>query len=345
MQPPELELLVIRHVPGSGKADIRLAERGSANATYRVLRDGRAYALRLTAADSPDLGVDRLWESRVMTNAALADLAPGIEYCDPSRGILLTRWVDGRRWTAADARQPVNLSRIADLLRRVHGLPAPRPLRLMTPATWIERYSAAPRDAERESDRGLRGAAGLRNGAELLGAAGLRNGAELLGAAGLRNGAELRHAAEWRLALLAGLPLAAAPVVCHSDLHLLNLVDRGSSLILLDWEYAHVSEPSWDLAGWSANNDLDEALQREMLTAYLARTPSEDEQARLRLMTWLYDYVCWLWSTLYLSPARPANSRRAETARAEVAARARLLEARLTASAPDPRRAGQLPAH
>ncbi len=47
-----------------------------------------------------------------------------------------------------------------------------------------------------------------------------------------------------------------AGVVCHSDLHPMNLICGAESLILLDWEYAHVADPLWDLAGWSANNDL-----------------------------------------------------------------------------------------
>ena len=131
----------------------------------------------------------------------------------------------------------------------------------------------------------------------------------------------LRDMAAAHLAALAVLPGAAA-VVCHSDLHTLNLIDRGSSLILLDWEYAHAADPLWDVAAWSANNDFEPPLQRQLLAAYTQRPPTPDETPRLRRLLWLYDYVCWLWSGLYLS-------RRGDSG---VAARARLLEARLLAS-------------
>ena len=52
--------------------------------------------------------------------------------------------------------------------------------------------------------------------------------------------------------------LAPRPrVLCHSDLHAANLVATERGLVLLDWEYAHVSEALWDLAGWACNNDLE----------------------------------------------------------------------------------------
>jgi thiamine kinase-like enzyme len=129
-----------------------------------------------------------------------------------------------------------------------------------------------------------------------------------------------------RLAAFAALP-SAKPVVCHSDLHALNLIDCGRTLVLLDWEYAHVSDPLWDLAGWSANNDFEDALKRELLAAYTGRPPTPDEYLRLRLLGWLFDYIALLWSELYLMrrsiPGPDAASQ------GEVSARALVLAARL----------------
>jgi hypothetical protein len=89
------------------------------------------------------------------------------------------------------------------------------------------------------------------------------------------------------------------------------LIDRGESLMLLDWEYAHAADPFWDLAGWSANNDFEDAPALELLAKYLGRTPTPQECSRLRLSIWLYDYVCLLWSELY---ARLHRGRRGELA-------------------------------
>jgi thiamine kinase len=301
MRPDEVESVAARHVPGSGKPDIQLSGIGLVNETYRVLRDGGAHALRVAAANPCDLGVDRAWEARVLECACRADLAPALEYCDPQRGILIAQWVDGRSWSPAEVRRKSNIARMAQLVRRLHALPVPTPARLMSPSAWIDCYSAMD----------------------------LRTAAQLGTTADLPLMAALRSASAERLAALAALP-RADPVLCHSDLHTLNLIDRGPTLVLLDWEYAHVSDPLWDLAGWSANNDLEDEFEHELLRNYLGRTPARDEYLRLQLLGWLYDYVCLLWSELYLNPRR--DVRPADAMRDGVSARAKLLAARLAAS-------------
>ena len=307
----ELESMAALHVPGTGKLHIHRLRHGLVNETYRVERDGGSYALRVPAANACELGLDRCWEARVLERAVPAGLAPALAYCDPQRGILIARWVDGRSWSAAEVRRQSNISSMAMLLRRIHALPMPTPTRVMSPASWILYYRAAMADSAESSDA-----------------------------------AALRSAAGERLAALAVLPSAVA-VVCHSDLHTFNLIDCGQSLILLDWEYAHAADPLWDLAGWSANNDLEEELQHELLAGYTGRPPTRDECLRLRLLVWLYDYVCWLWGELYLdlqgdaghgaatgvvtgaAPGEAAGAAPGEAARNGILARCRLLAARL----------------
>jgi len=284
----ELENMISRHVPGEGKLDIHRLGNGLVNETYRVLRDGRAYALRVAATNSYDLGLDRAWEARVLERAVAADLAPELTYNDPRRGILIARWVDGRLWSAADVRRQSNIARMAELMRRIHSLPMPMPARAMSPAKWIEYYRAALTRRSANSSRHMQ---------DSRGNVSAETSAELPDGRGAR---DLSAAAARRLAALEVLP-GFDPVLCHSDLHTLNLVDRGSSLVLLDWEYAHAADPLWDLAGWGANNDLEDNLERDLLASYTGRPPTNDEFLRLQLLGWLYDYVCLLWSELYLS--------------------------------------------
>jgi thiamine kinase-like enzyme len=260
MLPPELESVAARHVPGEGTLDIHRLNDGLVNETYRVLRNGNAYVLRVAAANPYDLGLDRAWEARVLEHAVLGGLAPVLEYSDPRRGILISRWVEGSSWGPADVRRQSNISRVAALVQRIHALPMPSPARVMNPKKWIDYYSAA-----------------------------LPNAA-----------ADLRSAAAMRLAALSALP-NVDPVLCHSDLHTQNLIDNGHSLVLLDWEYAHAADPLWDLAGWVANNDLEDDLTQALLASYVGRTPTRREYMRLQLLGWLYDYVCLLWSELYLT--------------------------------------------
>jgi len=283
MQPRDLQRLGRSVVPGTGTPDIEPLSCGLSNETYRVIRGGCSYTLRVAIEPHFDFGQDLSWEARVLKAAGAAGLAPQLLHCDPLRGVFVSRWVSGRSWSTQEARSCAKFGSIAGLLRRVHELRVEAPVRLFGPLAWVERYSAALARVGRPAEPALRAAAAA------------------------------------RLDDLARLP-GVAGALCHSDLHAMNLIECDQSLILLDWEYAHVSEPLWDLAGWSANNDLQAEAQRSLLAQYLGAAPTPGQWARFRLMLWLYDYICLLWSELYFS-LRPADS--------AVAGRATQLDARL----------------
>jgi aminoglycoside phosphotransferase (APT) family kinase protein len=276
MQPSDIECLSRDLVPGTGTPEIQPISCGLINATYRVSRDGRSYTLRVAIVQPFDLRQDFGWDVRVLQAAGAAGLAPPLLNCDPVRGVLVSPWVEGRCWSPEEARGCAHIGALAGLLRRVHELKVPAPVRCVSPRAWLDRYTAA--------------LAHVRHPVEPI----------------------LHAAAASRLDELSKLSDVAA-ALCHSDLHALNLVERDASLILLDWEYAHVSEPLWDLAGWSANNDFGEQAQRDLLTNYLGTAPSASLWTRFKLILWLYDYICLLWSELY-SSVRPANPRLAERA-------------------------------
>ena len=266
-----LEDLARDCVPGLGPLEIYPLGAGLVNESYRVVRDGREFSLRVAANESGELGVDRRWECRVLEAAVAADLAPTIERCDPERGVLVAAWMPGRSLSPTEIRQPEGIDTMADLLRRVHALPIADPARVMSPAAWIAHY---------------------------------RGALQRRGAVAPRAEAMLPDAHK-RLALLAESPYA--PVVCHSDLHRLNVL-IGVRAILLDWEYAHVSDPLWDLAGWAANNDWGIQAAARLLASYLGRAPDRAEHVLLQSFIWLYDYVCLWWSELYLRQEPCAGS-------------------------------------
>jgi thiamine kinase len=288
MFPPDIDALASTLIPGEGAVTLRRLGTGLFNSTYRALRDGVEYALRVPADHAP-LRQDRAWEIRVLGQAARAGLAPPLLYADEGSGVLLLGWVRGATWSEEEARPPGAIAKMSQLLRAIHALPIPAQPRCMDPAAWIECYTGA-------LSRGGLGAAA---------------------AFGAAAGAAIRA--------LEAQP-STAPVVCHSDLHRLNVLERRGPpsegcLLLLDWEYAHVSDGYWDLAGWSANNDLTEEAQRALLESYGGATASDSQWARFRLQYWLYDYICLLWIELFVR-SRPAES-------AAFAPRAAWLERRL----------------
>jgi thiamine kinase len=281
----ELERLACKYLPGEGPVSLERLGAGLVNATYRATRAGRCYSLRVPAPHGEGLGVDRDWECRVLARAAAADLAPPVERCEPSLGILISHWVEGAALTAREVRTTECLEAVARLILRIHALPMPDTPRRVTPEGWVFYYRAALECCGREARF-----AGL----------------------------ELELAAQ--LAECAALPAHPA-VLCHSDLHTANLIVTAAGMRLLDWEYAHVSDAWWDLAGWSCNNDLTPEERGVLIESYLGRAPGHAELARLRCLAWLYDYVCLSWSELYLA--------RAGRDRAEVSARAEILARRL----------------
>ncbi len=314
----------------AGKVEIDRLGTGLVNETYRVLRDGRAYAMRLAVSNRVGLGLDRAWEARVLESAVAADLAPALEYCDPQRGILITRWVDG---------PAVGPGR---------GTPAVEYLengRFDAPYPCLADSGSGALHESGEVDRAL-----LCSGAAECSA---ERRYRDRGRSGCRKGWQCRHdtarGGDAALAELAALP-SVGPALCHSDLHTLNLIDEGGSLVLLDWEYAHVSDPLWDLAGWGANNDFEESIGHDLLASYLGRRPTGDECLRLQLLSWLYDYVCLCWSELYLDLRRPTRAEeRRRALRCKATPRRRQFQPGLAnwrrASMHPSSRADQVPAH
>jgi aminoglycoside phosphotransferase (APT) family kinase protein len=271
--PSRIERLAVRYVPGRGPVAIGRLGSGLVNRSYRVARDGREYSLRAAAPrdNAIGLGLDRAWECRVLRRAARAGLAPHVERCEPRAGVLVARWVEGSCWSTRDASSVGVIEKVALLARRVQALsPMPRP-RIVSAAQWIDFYR---RELDGHGDETTRGPRDP----------------------GLR---DIDRRARSLLESLTREP-APAGALCHGDLHVQNLVIvPGGDPVILDWEYAHVADPWWDLAGWACNGDLTPDRRDLLLGFYLGRAPAAGETARLARLAWLYDYVCLLWCELY----------------------------------------------
>ncbi len=80
------------------------------------------------------------------------------------------------------------------------------------------------------------------------------------------------------------LPLNDA-VPSHNDLLAGNLIQTGSSVLLVDWEYAGLGHRYFDLGNLAVNNEFDEAAERRLLESYFGVAdggePAGSAQARL----------------------------------------------------------------
>jgi thiamine kinase-like enzyme len=90
-------------------------------------------------------------------------------------------------------------------------------------------------------------------------------------------------------------PSPARP--CHNDLLNGNFIDDGSSLRIVDWEYAGMGDVFFDLANFAVNQELDEVRRRALLEAYFGRVP-EGAGARLELMRFMSDFREAMWGVV-----------------------------------------------
>jgi thiamine kinase-like enzyme len=88
----------------------------------------------------------------------------------------------------------------------------------------------------------------------------------------------------------------STPRLCHNDVHHLNVVG-GENLRLIDWEYAGVGEPLFDLASVCVNHGYRKS-QRERLLAAYGESSSAINWQRLELACWLFDYIRDLWTAV-----------------------------------------------
>jgi thiamine kinase-like enzyme len=115
--------------------------------------------------------------------------------------------------------------------------------------------------------------------------------------------------------------------LCHNDLQLQNVIDAGARLWVVDWEYAAMGNPYFDLGGFGVNAELGEDEEATVLAAYFGELRAAD-QARVRLLqvlsalreaTWAvvaapvleldWDYAAW--AAEYFDRARRQSEGRA----------------------------------
>ena len=84
---------------------------------------------------------------------------------------------------------------------------------------------------------------------------------------------------------------------CHNDLLNANFIDDGERLRIVDWEYAGMGDPFFDLGNFAVNHELDAAGERALLTAYLGEA-DETTLELLREMRFMSDFREAMWGVV-----------------------------------------------
>ena len=257
---------VLRRVPELAEAGLTLRplSGGITNRNFLVEADGvrDRWVLRLAGNDTHLLGISREVEHAATVAAAGVGVGPEVTAFIRPEGYLVTRFIEGSAVSDDAVHRPDTLIRIADSLRRIHDGPAIPGL--FVPLRIVEAY------------RALAVARGVSIPPEY----------ELARAIGRRI----------ELALLAA-PVELRP--CHNDLLNANFIDDGERIRIVDWEYAGMGDPYFDLGNFSVNHELGAEDDASLLEAYDRSTaPEVSGLARVALMRVVSDFREAMWGVL-----------------------------------------------
>ncbi|WGL18000.1 choline kinase family protein [Microbulbifer bruguierae] len=97
--------------------------------------------------------------------------------------------------------------------------------------------------------------------------------------------------------------------LCHNDLLPENLiVDNAGQLRAIDWEYAALGEPFFDLATVAQGYRLNQQQQQGLLAAYLQRPVEEADRHKLAHWQRMYRYLSALWYAVQASKSAPESA-------------------------------------
>jgi thiamine kinase-like enzyme len=261
------EVARLRAVPvfAHGPLEVEELPGGLTNHNLKVTTaDGRRYVARLSSPDASLLAVDRDAEHHDSVAAASTGIAPTVvdRVVDGAErsGVLVLAWVDARPWRPDDVRVDANLPRIAAACGVLHA--GPRFGREFDMFALQRRYLSLVRE------RGFRLPARYE---------------------------EFLPAVE---RIRAALSIRPAPTVpCNNDLLAANVLDDGSRLWLIDYEYAGNNDPCFELGNIWSESTLEAEQLDPLVTAYYGR-PLRNKIARARLLGLMSKYGWTLWASI-----------------------------------------------
>jgi thiamine kinase-like enzyme len=257
---PELNDILLRLEPllGPRGDDPLPLDGGITNRNFRVVMGGVAYVIRLHGENTSLLGIDR--EAERLANELAAQLGIAPQVVAAIDGCLVTRFLECRQLAAGQVAERVD--EIALALRAFHECGAQLPTTFHVP-DLLKSYAAM-----------LRGRGAALPESFLQAAA----ASERIGQA---------------LALDRVRP-------CHNDLLPGNIICAAEDgrMMLVDWEYAGMGDPRFDLGNLSVNNDFDEAAEERLLEVYFGEPATPGRRAALKLMRVLSDAREAAWGLL-----------------------------------------------
>jgi thiamine kinase-like enzyme len=186
------------------------------------------------------------------------EITPPIAHGGTSDGALLTCYLsDAKTWSAADAREAENITRLAERLRELHRVAYDLPPFFAT--RTAENYCHLAEKAQRLTT-------------------------------------EQRQWGRELASLARAYDADSHPAtLCHNDLVAANILDDGR-LWLIDFEYAVLAEPILDLASVAGMNDFSAEQQICLVDAYYPGAAWPFKKAKFSDVVRLLQLISYFWA-------------------------------------------------
>jgi thiamine kinase-like enzyme len=265
---PELTEVVARlaAVLGPRQGGVRPLEGGITNRNYRVNFGGDEYVVRLPGKDTNLLGIDREAERLATKQAAELGIGPKVAAMFEEPPCLVTCFVEGRELTSDELREQAVLTEVASGLRAFHesGLELP---------TEFQVYDVVRDYADVAKSRGGDLPSAFDGALERAG--------EIVEA--VRDHPEHEDSPN------------------HNDLLAANFLQSGDGVVIVDWEYAGMGDPFFDLGNFAVNNELGDEDADRLLEAYFGEPATARRRAALNLFRFMSDFREAMWGVVQTS--------------------------------------------
>ncbi|MEA2330379.1 MAG: hypothetical protein QOH58_517 [Thermoleophilaceae bacterium] len=265
---PELTEVVARlsALFGAREGGVRPLEGGITNRNFLVNFGGSEYVVRLPGKDTSLLGIDREAEHLATRQAAELGIGPKVAAMFEDPPCLVTCFVEGRLLTGPELREPAAVAEVAHGLRAFHesGLTLP---------TGFHVYDVVREYADVARERGGELPAAFQSSLE---------------------------SAEAIVNAVKDHP-EHSEQPGHNDLLAANFLQAADHVVIVDWEYAGMGDPFFDLGNFAVNNELSDEDEERLLEAYFGEPATQRRKAALKLFRFMSDFREAMWGVVQSS--------------------------------------------
>lgn len=240
---------------------------GQTNQTLLLDSNGRKLVLRINAANSERLGVDRQMEAAILQATAPVGLSPSVCHIDIEAGFLVTEFLP--QWQPDREANSDWLAMLAERMFAIHQLEVP------VAAVDYVAYTEAYIDQLRELN-GRVNSGGVNNGLS-------------------KQVSQLRDRELPFVERFQRQQVKAK--LCHHDPAPEHWRIQNGEPCLIDWEYAAKRDPACDLVLLCQSWQLNEAQQQQLLSAYGGGVSQQRFNEAIRVCR----YIDKLWYEIQLS--------------------------------------------